>query len=76
MIVSDDEIDKVIRFWQENGEPMSPGAPWEELVYEEQEQDGADRLVEEAIEIVRKTQHASASMLQRRLRIGYPRAAR
>jgi S-DNA-T family DNA segregation ATPase FtsK/SpoIIIE len=35
-----------------------------------------DDLIERAIEIVRKTQRASASQLQRQLRIGYPRAAR
>ena len=35
-----------------------------------------DGLVEQAIEIVRQSQHASASLLQRRLHIGYPRAAR
>ena len=35
-----------------------------------------DDLVEQAIKIVRGEQRASASMLQRRLRIGYPRAAR
>ena len=33
-------------------------------------------LIEQAISIVRNTQRASASLLQRRLRIGYPRAAR
>jgi S-DNA-T family DNA segregation ATPase FtsK/SpoIIIE len=32
--------------------------------------------VEQAITILKKEQRASASMLQRRLRIGYPRAAR
>jgi S-DNA-T family DNA segregation ATPase FtsK/SpoIIIE len=44
----------------------------------EQEAILADRddLIEKAIELVRSTQRASASMLQRRLRIGYPRAAR
>jgi S-DNA-T family DNA segregation ATPase FtsK/SpoIIIE len=35
-----------------------------------------DNLVTKAIQIVRETQHCSASLLQRRLRIGYPRAAR
>jgi S-DNA-T family DNA segregation ATPase FtsK/SpoIIIE len=35
-----------------------------------------DNLIEQAIGIVRETGRASASMLQRRLRIGYPRAAR
>jgi len=33
-------------------------------------------LLERAIELVRKTGSASASLLQRRLRIGHPRAAR
>jgi S-DNA-T family DNA segregation ATPase FtsK/SpoIIIE len=33
-------------------------------------------LVQQAVEIVKGSQHASASLLQRRLRIGYPRAAR
>ena len=44
----------------------------------EQAQEFADRddLIEKATEIVRQEQRASSSMLQRRLRIGYPRAAR
>ena len=33
-------------------------------------------LIEQAVSIVRSTQRASAPLLQRRLRIGYPRAAR
>jgi S-DNA-T family DNA segregation ATPase FtsK/SpoIIIE len=35
-----------------------------------------DPMMEEALEIVRKSGTASASMLQRRLRVGYNRAAR
>jgi S-DNA-T family DNA segregation ATPase FtsK/SpoIIIE len=35
-----------------------------------------DDLIEQAIDLVRKEQRVSASLLQRRLRIGYPRAAR
>jgi S-DNA-T family DNA segregation ATPase FtsK/SpoIIIE len=43
----------------------------------EEEADGSDDvLVEQAITILKKDQRASASMLQRKLRIGYPRAAR
>ena len=37
---------------------------------------GGDELIDKAIELVRRTQKASASLLQRRLRIGFPRAAR
>ena len=37
---------------------------------------GSDELLEEAIRIVLTTKQASASLLQRRLRIGYTRAAR
>jgi S-DNA-T family DNA segregation ATPase FtsK/SpoIIIE len=35
-----------------------------------------DVLIEQAITVLKREQRASASMLQRRLRIGYPRAAR
>jgi DNA segregation ATPase FtsK/SpoIIIE, S-DNA-T family len=35
-----------------------------------------DDLIERAIAVVKESQRASASLLQRRLRIGYPRAAR
>lgn len=37
---------------------------------------GQDELLEQALEIIMQTEQASASMLQRRLRIGYTRAAR
>ena len=35
-----------------------------------------DDLIAKALLVVRETHRASASLLQRRLRIGYPRAAR
>ncbi|MEN4099735.1 MAG: DNA translocase FtsK, partial [Anaerolineaceae bacterium] len=47
---------------------------WEKLL--ESEVAGPDALIQEAIRVVRHTQKASASLLQRRLRVGYPRAAR
>ena len=40
------------------------------------EEDREDELLEEAIEIVKRYNRASASFLQRKLRVGYPRAAR
>jgi S-DNA-T family DNA segregation ATPase FtsK/SpoIIIE len=76
VIVTDQEIESVVAFWQKQreGAELQP-PPWEELIAEEDE-NGGDELVQQAIEIVKQTQRASASLLQRRLRIGYPRAAR
>lgn len=77
VMVTDQEIERVITFWQRSspvGEDVSP--PWEDLLEEEALLADKDNLIEEAIAIVRETQRASASLLQRRLRIGYPRAAR
>ena len=71
--VNDQEIEKVINYWKKMRPPEGETAPWEDLLQDDE--DSTDKLVEEAIEIVRTSQRASASMLQRRLRIGYPRAA-
>jgi S-DNA-T family DNA segregation ATPase FtsK/SpoIIIE len=75
VIVTDSEIEKLVEIWEKIDLSKGIEAPWEEIL-REVEEDGADQLIDRAIEIVRKTQRASASMLQRRLRIGYPRAAR
>ena len=75
-LVTDMEIERIIAHWQKSElKPSNPEAPWEKLLTEpEEDEDGG--LVEQAISIVKETQRASASLLQRRLRIGYPRAAR
>jgi S-DNA-T family DNA segregation ATPase FtsK/SpoIIIE len=76
--VSDAETERVIRFWQEWAtaeEWEAEPSPWDRLVREQDEPAGDD-LLEKAIEIVRQQGAASASMLQRRMHIGYPRAAR
>ena len=79
-IVTDQEIEKVITHWQKQmpsaADEEEGDAPWEELLKEEAVLADRDDLVKKAIEIVKKTQKASTSMLQRRLRVGYPRAAR
>ncbi len=76
VIVTDQEIEKIITHWQDNSDlPLDDAPPWEKLLQEPAEA-GDDALVEEAISIVRGARRASASLLQRRLRIGYPRAAR
>ncbi|HEX6302597.1 MAG TPA: DNA translocase FtsK [Anaerolineales bacterium] len=77
VMITDQEIEKVITFWQkalEIDESQEP--PWEEMLEQEAALADKDDLLPKAVEIVRHTQRASASMLQRRLRIGYPRAAR
>jgi S-DNA-T family DNA segregation ATPase FtsK/SpoIIIE len=76
VMVSDPEIDAIIQFWQ-NAEADQPkeAAPWEDMMKVMQE-DGGDDLVKQAIELVKTSRRASASLLQRRLRIGFPRAAR
>ncbi len=74
--VSDQEISEVVRFWKDSAllvEEASP--PWgkiERIAGTE----GRDELLEEAIDLLRGQRRASTSLLQRRLRIGYPRAAR
>jgi S-DNA-T family DNA segregation ATPase FtsK/SpoIIIE len=49
---------------------------WEALQESETEAQYDDELLPEAIELVRKLNKASTSLLQRRFRIGYTRAAR
>lgn len=73
-MVTDQEIERIIAFWQKMSPTSTDTPPWETLLTEPE--DGEDALVEQAIQIVRSTQRASASLLQRRLKIGYPRAAR
>jgi len=74
--VTDMEIERVISHWQKTVEKAPEDvAPWEKLLSEPDENED-ESLIEQAVTIVRQSQRASASMLQRRLRIGYPRAAR
>jgi S-DNA-T family DNA segregation ATPase FtsK/SpoIIIE len=76
VIVTDQEIERVIAHWQKMTPEKDLKPPWETMLSEEEADGSDDVLVEQAITILRKDQRASASMLQRRLRIGYPRAAR
>ncbi len=75
VMITDMEIERIISHWQKNSDGVEDTPPWEKLLQEpgEGEDDG---LIEQAISIVRQSQRASASLLQRRLRVGYPRAAR
>jgi S-DNA-T family DNA segregation ATPase FtsK/SpoIIIE len=80
--VSDAEIQRVVDYWKaesapESERPADTRPPWEEILNRPSAaSEEADDVLERAIELVKQTGTASASMLQRRLRIGYPRAAR
>jgi S-DNA-T family DNA segregation ATPase FtsK/SpoIIIE len=75
----DHEVKKIVQFLCEQGEPQ-----YEIAIKEKIEQKTTDLpdmeedegLIESALEIIRQTKRASTSSLQRRLRIGYTRAAR
>jgi S-DNA-T family DNA segregation ATPase FtsK/SpoIIIE len=82
VFVSDPEIARVVDHWKgqiddprydlsiiESDEEGSGGA--DDLLDED-----ADRLLPDAVEVIREYDRASASLLQRRLKIGYARAAR
>ncbi len=81
-LVSDAEIERLVYFWGN----QRPRQPWEVRPVNFDEVDDApaggrvtaapDPLLEEAKRLAREHKQVSASFLQRRLRIGYPRAAR
>jgi DNA segregation ATPase FtsK/SpoIIIE, S-DNA-T family len=75
VMITDMEIERLIAHWQKAVEPSTEAPPWEKLLTEPEENED-EGLIEKAVSIVRQSQRASASLLQRRLRIGYPRAAR
>jgi S-DNA-T family DNA segregation ATPase FtsK/SpoIIIE len=74
--VPDADLKKVVEFIKDQSSPAYAEEP---VAYDvEGSADDADRddMYEKAKEVVMTTGQASASFLQRRLRIGYPRAAR
>ncbi len=76
VMVTDQEIERLIAFWQKMNPPGETSPPWETLLSENPEGGEDEVLIEQAIALLRREQRASVSLLQRRLRIGYPRAAR
>jgi S-DNA-T family DNA segregation ATPase FtsK/SpoIIIE len=91
VFVSDPEIQKVVDFWKDQKAQLTPHAPLaasvgtglpddvplkQKALWEDMESSDDDPLLKEAIDLIRREGRASVSMLQRRLRIGYTRAAR
>lgn len=82
--ITEEEVEKVTNFIKNNGEANECTEYSEEILNhiekgttdEEGSNEESDELFEEAVRIVVESGQASASFLQRRLRIGYNRAAR
>ena len=74
--VSDDEVRRVVEYVKAQAGPDFCNEPafQEQVVVEENQE--RDEIYEQAREIVLTSGQASASLIQRRLRLGYPRAAR
>ncbi|PTX97932.1 DNA translocase FtsK [Opitutus sp. ER46] len=86
--VSDDEVSEMVEFLKRNGPPQYAQSVQQHIDRaareDEDGEDGGDDgdlgddedLYEQALDVLKSTRRASTSMLQRRLRIGYNRAAR
>jgi S-DNA-T family DNA segregation ATPase FtsK/SpoIIIE len=73
--VADEDVRAVVEFVKRQASPSYEQA-LQSIKVEEAAEEAKDELYEQAKEMVLSTGQASASLLQRRLRIGYPRAAR
>jgi S-DNA-T family DNA segregation ATPase FtsK/SpoIIIE len=77
--VSEEEVRAVAAHWKRQ-RPMEIVAGIEEVVGTDQTrsgaEDGDDELLEQAMELVVRSQLGSTSMLQRKLRVGFARAGR
>lgn len=73
--VSDSEVNAIVDFWKNQGDP-----DYVDIKVEEETQrlafEAKDELLPQAARLIVENQRASASFLQRHLRIGYTRAAR
>ncbi len=84
--VDDDEVHRVVESWKELGEPnylqtILDGASENEMLPgiaggKADDDDESDPLYDEAVEFVTQSRRASISAVQRKLRVGYNRAAR
>jgi S-DNA-T family DNA segregation ATPase FtsK/SpoIIIE len=75
--VSDGEIESLVAFWQEQGRAQYDAAEMAAIeALGSGDDGGGSDLIERAAEVAREHTRVSVSLLQRRLGIGYPRAAR
>ncbi len=78
--LDDDEIGKITSFLKSQGKPAYRDeillADEDEDAQEAQESEEEDELFRQAVDLIKHSGHASASFLQRHLKVGYNRAAR
>ena len=82
VFVSDSEIENILSFWRAQGRtPLAPSTnplpirTAQKAIWSEAE-NGEEQTYAQAVALVRRLKKASVSLLQRRMRIGYNRAAR
>ncbi|MCH7697972.1 MAG: DNA translocase FtsK [Chloroflexi bacterium] len=82
VFVSDKEVEEVVNFWTQDRFQGIETDLFDHLLEEaqaaakEKPEPNDDPIMEKALNLAREHRTISTSMLQRRLRIGYPRAAR
>jgi DNA segregation ATPase FtsK/SpoIIIE, S-DNA-T family len=78
--ISEAEVQRLTQFWQSQQiaqDPLKERVDFnDQSSPDEIKEDDLDEKYEEAVQLVIETRQASISMLQRRLRVGYNRAAR
>ncbi|MBQ9272406.1 MAG: DNA translocase FtsK 4TM domain-containing protein [Mogibacterium sp.] len=77
--ISEKETDRIIKFVKKEGGDADYDDEWSKSIESGEQKKGSepqDELTEDAIAFIFKSKQASVSMLQRRFRIGYNRAAR
>ncbi len=87
--VSDEEVQEMVEFLKRNGPPQYAQSVQQQIdraaKEEDEDDEGAEtdeemgddeELYQRALDVLKSTKRASTSMIQRRLRIGYNRAAR
>lgn len=74
--VSDGEIRDLVDYWKQARPTGFSGQIGDGVVFEPVEEEESDDLFDQAVELVSQHRQVSTSLLQRKLRIGYNRAAR
>jgi S-DNA-T family DNA segregation ATPase FtsK/SpoIIIE len=75
-LVNDKEIERIVSFIKAQGEPVYDEEILKEQAHSALASGQKDELYDEAVRVIMESNQASVSILQRRMRLGYTRAAR